>query len=218
MNPDLLLLYVIGDSISIQYGPHLEKYLAGQLRYQRKNGEAEALLNLNNPVGANGGDSSMVLAYLEGLAKSVSFQPNILAINCGLHDIKWDKAASKIQVSIEDYRKNLQAIVAIANGKKWDLVWIKTTSVVDAIHNKPTSALCRFHKNSHEYGQVEREVMEQAKIPVLDLQTFTDKLGTPEEVFCDHVHYTEPVREKQACYIAGWMSAYHGLKLARPRI
>ena len=60
-------VYIIGDSISIQYGPYLEKALKGIMTYARKEGEAESLLNLDNPQGANGGDSSMVLAYLHGL-------------------------------------------------------------------------------------------------------------------------------------------------------
>lgn len=57
-------LYVIGDSISIQYGPYLEADFRGVMGYPRKEGEEEALLNLDIPQGANGGDSSMVHAFL----------------------------------------------------------------------------------------------------------------------------------------------------------
>ena len=40
-------IYIIGDSISIQYGPHLEGYLKGVMAYSRKEGVDEALLNLD---------------------------------------------------------------------------------------------------------------------------------------------------------------------------
>ena len=49
--------YVIGDSISIQYGPYLESALGASWQYDRKSGDAEARKNLDIPIGANGGDS-----------------------------------------------------------------------------------------------------------------------------------------------------------------
>jgi len=60
-------LYVIGDSISMHYGPDLEAMLESVMAYSRKSGQEEALKNLDRPAGANGGDSSMVLAYLRAV-------------------------------------------------------------------------------------------------------------------------------------------------------
>jgi len=54
-------VHIIGDSISIQYGPYLAKYVAPHCQYSRKEGEVG---NMDVPNGANGGDSSMVLEYL----------------------------------------------------------------------------------------------------------------------------------------------------------
>jgi hypothetical protein len=64
-------IYVLGDSISMQYGPSLEAYLEGVISYSRKEGEEEALLNLDNPRGANGGDSGMVLTFLKAKCLSL---------------------------------------------------------------------------------------------------------------------------------------------------
>ena len=81
--------YVIGDSISIQYGPYLEAALAGTWQYARKEGDAEARLNLDIPIGANGGDSGRVLGFLSSWADSVTAPIyDLMLINCGLHDIK----------------------------------------------------------------------------------------------------------------------------------
>ena len=71
-------IFVIGDSISIQYGPYLQKALAPWCGYARKSGEEAALKNLDNPMGANGGDSSMVHDYVAEIVKDPDFQPDLL--------------------------------------------------------------------------------------------------------------------------------------------
>ena len=74
-------IYIIGDSISIHYGPYLQTYLDGVMEYSRKEGEEEALLNLDNPQGANGGDSAMVLSFLESKIDSGGIDADLLHIN-----------------------------------------------------------------------------------------------------------------------------------------
>jgi hypothetical protein len=41
---------------------------------------------------------------------------------------------------------------------------------------------------------------------VIDLHSFTANLGP--DLYIDHVHFPESIREKQAAYIAGWLDAY----------
>lgn len=41
-------------------------------------------------------------------------------------------------------------------------------------------------------------------VPAIDLFAFTRALGG-NEIFCDHVHFTETVRQLQAAYIAGYL-------------
>ncbi|NLF38107.1 SGNH/GDSL hydrolase family protein, partial [bacterium] len=81
-------IYILGDSISLHYGPYLKEYVRGVFAYARKEGDEEAMLNLDKPQGANGGDSSMVLAFLEGKAAHGGIKADYLLVNCGLHDIK----------------------------------------------------------------------------------------------------------------------------------
>ncbi len=57
-------LFVLGDSISIHYGPYLKRFVSSTYIYDRKRGESQALLDLDQPVGANGGNSRMVLEYI----------------------------------------------------------------------------------------------------------------------------------------------------------
>ena len=210
----LMKLYVIGDSISIQYGPYLKQYLAGVMNYARKEGEAEALLNLDNPQGANGGDSSMVLSFLKALAKSGSFDADLLLVNCGLHDIKRDPATGETQVSIADYESNLRSLVAVVRPMPAELVWIRTTPCDEKVHNRPGISFHRFLADCTKYNAVADHVMSEAGVPSIDLHTFTRNLGP--ELYCDHVHFHEHIREKQGAFIAGWLNGWQRRKCGQP--
>ena len=128
-------IYVIGDSISIQYGPYLQAYLQGLAEYSRKEEADEARLNLDNPQGANGGDSAMVLSFLKAKAESGGIDTDLLLINCGLHDIKTDPKTGARQVPICDYAANLRAIVQTVELMNLELIWIRTTPCDEKVHN-----------------------------------------------------------------------------------
>ncbi len=57
-------LFVIGDSISMHYGPYLESFLKNRFVYDRKRAKAGEKTDLDYPSGENGGDSRMVLGYI----------------------------------------------------------------------------------------------------------------------------------------------------------
>lgn len=54
-------VFVIGDSISIGYGPHLKAMLEGRLGYDRIRKADESSDDLDGPIGENGGDSTTAL-------------------------------------------------------------------------------------------------------------------------------------------------------------
>lgn len=195
-------LHLVGDSISIQYGPHLELHLAGRLGYSRKCGDHG---NLDQPQGANGGDSGMVLAYLRG-CRAAGLAWDALVINCGLHDIKTAPGTGQRQVPDDAYRANLEEIVLAARELAPRLVWIRTTPVVAAIHNARNSGFFRFEADQQRCNAIADAVMRAAGAPLIDLDGFTRSLGG-DEVFCDHVHFTEPVRALQAAFVAGSLQA-----------
>lgn len=209
-------IYVVGDSISIQYGPYLQAYLDGVMGYGRKEGEEEALLNLDNPQGANGGDSSMVLRFLASKAQAGGVDADLLLVNCGLHDLKRDPASGAYQVPIDAYRENLEAIVQTARAMPCTLVWIRTTPCDEAVHNHADMAFHRFAADCAAYNGVADQVMAAAGVPTIDLYTFTRNLG--EDLYCDHVHFHDHIREKQAAFIAGWLMAFTARESAGPSV
>ena len=59
-------IYVIGDSISIQYGTYLESQLKGIMEYSRKGGIEEASVNFDHKTGANGVMGVPTVVMLKG--------------------------------------------------------------------------------------------------------------------------------------------------------
>ncbi len=202
-------VYVIGDSISIHYGPYLERYLKGFMRYTRKEGVEQSLQNLDIPMGANGGDSSNVLAFLEYKIQSGGIDADALLVNCGLHDIKTNPATGAKQVPLGQYVKNLEKILAAAKKLKVRPVWIRTTPCDEKVHNREGMDFHRFSRDCIRYNAAADAVMHKHRIPAIDLYTFTMNLG--DDLYCDHVHFHEHIRKKQAAFIAGWLASYAGI-------
>jgi len=197
-------LFVLGDSISMHYGPFLETFVADRFTCTRK-GEKNADpgdLNLGNDI--NGGDSALVRKYLDArIARG--FKPDLLLLNCGLHDIKTDPASGAKQVSIIPYEENLMAISRLLQMAGIQTVWVRTTPVDETIHNRIVDAFWRFDQDVGAYNAVADAVFIAAGTPMIDLYGFTKALGG--HPFCDHVHFTEEVRRLQAAFIAGHLLA-----------
>lgn len=204
-NTPLPKVFVIGDSISLQYWPYLITSMQHIATLDRKQDNGQAYKNLDIPDGANGGDSRMVLAYLRLKIQDPSFKPDYMLLNCGLHDIKRNPQTNEIQVNEADYEKNMVEIIKILKNRNIQLIWMQTTPVVDSIHNKASSQFKRYSADVLKYNEISSAVCLQHKIPVIDLFHFTQQLGT--EQFIDHVHYKEPARALQAAYISGYLQA-----------
>jgi lysophospholipase L1-like esterase len=206
-------IYVFGDSISIQYGPYLAQYLNGLLAYRRKAAEEEELLDLDWPPTANGGDSSMALAFLKGRAALGGVEADLLLLNCGLWDLRTDPETGRKQVPIDAYHANLAALIALVREMGPALIWIRTTPCDEVVHNREGMGFYRFAADCEAYNRAADEVMRAHGVPIIDLYTFTHNLG--EDLYADHVHFKEHVREKQGAFIAGWLVA-HVLEGHRP--
>ncbi len=193
-------LFVIGDSISIQYGPYLKKEIEDIFNYDRKRGLADALKDLNSPIGANAGDSRMVLQYLrEEELKGVKY--DILLINCGLHDIRVDRKTSNHQVEIKEYEENIREIITLAKSMSNNVIWVGITPVIDEVHNIRDGGFFRFSRDVESYDEAAKQIMKDENIKVIDMFNFTRKLGL-KEIYFDHVHYKEHIRKLQGEFIS----------------
>jgi hypothetical protein len=187
-------LHVVGDSISIHYGPYLQTMLAGVMSYSRKTAPDGSLDDR-----ANGGDSSMVLDYLRALQPDRPF--DLLLINCGLHDIKREVTTHAVQVPLDCFEANLREILTEARRLAMRTIWIRTTPVIDERHNRLNTTFYRFEADVEAYNAAADRIMREHDITTINLFTFTRNLGP--DVYVDHVHYTDGVCAQQAAFIAG---------------
>lgn len=195
-------VFVLGDSISIHYGPYLKKIIEGNFNYDRKRGEDLALTDLDNLVGANGGDSAMVLEFLEGRGNKIG-KVDYLLLNCGLHDIKADRETKNKQIGLDEYRANLKRIATAAKELADEILWISTTPVNYHQHHEH-KGFDRYNEDVKDYNAAAEIIMKEESIKVIDLYSFTIKLE--KEPHYDGVHFKPEVSRLQAAFIAGFLS------------
>lgn len=208
--------FIIGDSISIGYDPYLHKYLKGKFRYLRKQGAKEALWNTGIQMGANGGDSSLVLKFLcsNHVHKEIP-EVDYLLFNCGLHDIKTDPVSKKKQTSLSKYKENILSILQGANKYADRVIWINTTPVNTARHNALCKDFFRYNKDVQTYNRVAQKIMQKNKIPIIDLNSLIRIRG--HNAYIDHVHFKEKIYKKQGRHIARFLLEQHYLDVSKKR-
>ncbi len=199
-------VFVIGDSISLNYGPYLEGMIKSKYNYSRKSNLEEAMEDLDKPIGANAGDSSMVLEYLEDeYNKGVKYE--ILLLNCGLHDIRVDRETKKIQIDEKAYEENLNKVIGLANKMAKKVFWVTTTPVCDEVHNKRKVGFLRYNKDVLKYNKIADNIMMDNGVSSIDLYTFTSTLG--KDIYVDHVHFKEDIVKLQSAFITGYLFALY---------
>lgn len=190
-------IFLMGDSISIHYGPYLIKYMEGTADIDQK--KIETLQG--KKFSRNGGDSRRVLNYLTAKLQQPGFNPDYIMLNCGLHDVGHDSITDKLQVPPDEYHKNLEDIFALIQKRKIGIIWVTTTPVVDSIHNSRTKHLRRYAADLEQYNDIAAEVCKRYNIRMIELHDFTLTLGPG--AYLDNVHYKEDIRPLQAAYISG---------------
>ena len=192
-------IFLLGDSISLHYNPILIPATADKYDWETKPGRAEALKNLDIPVDANGGTSKSVLSFLRDEEARDALHYDYLLFNCGLHDIVQAQKGGEMRVDAGNYHKNLTEIVELMLAHGIKPLWVSTTPVEDARHNKNPNFL-RFNTNVLLYNAIALEIMKKYGVPRINLYGFTAAIVG--EKYADHVHYIEPIRRMQAEFIA----------------
>ena len=203
--PELPRLFVLGDSISIQYGPFLKLSLQGIFDYSRKGEDADP--SDTSIKGQNGGSSSDVLEYLKTLpAKDVDRESWIL-LNAGLWDVRRHKETGAVKVPLQNYRANVRSMFELARAKGFGhICWVRTTHVDDAVHAaRATGDFTRSMADAELYNDVADEVCKECDVTTIDLGPASEGLGA--EAFKDHVHFTPEVSGRQGGLIAGVLLA-----------
>ena len=136
----------------------------------------------------NGGNSEKVRDHLQ--AWIVDQAPDLVHLNCGLHDIKTPSGATAKAVGIGAYRYNLERILRtlIAAGAR--VVWASTTPVNYAWHHA-NKDFDRYEADVRAYNEVAAEVAASHGVPVNDLHAIIMEAGRDILLLPDGVHFSE---------------------------
>ncbi len=154
-------ILLIGDSISIGYTLDVRRAL-------------KDVANVHRPRTNCGPTTKGVKELSAWLGKD---KWDVIHFNFGLHDLKWmgpngenlaepNKAGNQPQVSIGDYKKNLEIIVRALKKTGAVLIWRNTTPV-------PKGARGRVVGDSIKYNAVALEVMKRHEIHVDDMYRYS---------------------------------------------
>lgn len=175
--PGLPRVLLIGDSISIGYTLDVRRAL-------------KDVANVHRPL-TNCGPTTKGVKELSGWLGSDKW--DVIHFNFGLHDLKWmgpngenlaqpNQAGNQPQVSIEDYKKNLETIVRELKKTDAVLIWRNTTPV-------PKGARGRVVGDSLKYNAAALEVIKGHNIQVDDMYRYSlakqSQIQKPK-----NVHYT----------------------------
>jgi acyl-CoA thioesterase-1 len=140
---------LIGDSISIGYTLPVREALRGKANVHR--------------IPENGGPTSRGVEKIDAWLGDGTW--DVIHFNFGLHDLK--QIDGKHQVSLDDYTKNLDALVVRMLKTGATLVWASTTPVPDGNLNPP-----RLPADVVAFNEAAARVMKARGVRVDDLYAF----------------------------------------------
>lgn len=174
-DPKLPRVLLIGDSITMGYTPTLREML-------------KKVANVQHPT-ENCGASRRTVEHLDQYLGDKPW--DVIQLNCGIHDLTYLNAAgkvatpaegAKVQVPLDEYRANLEKIVARLEKTGAKLIWCTTTP----LRNPPAF---RLTDDVARYNEVALEVMQKHNIQVNDLNEQILKHGPSMWTF-DGVHFS----------------------------
>ena len=174
MSTSMKKLVLIGDSIRMGYENEVKKLLADKVE-------------IFAPV-ENGGNSRKVKSKLDEWV--IDQSPDILHINCGLHDIKREFGSGEVAVSLSEYKTNLQYILTAVSSKVETVIWATTTPVNSEWHRK-NKGFDRFSTDVSDYNQVSVSLSDDLGIHVNDLHQLIMNIGVNECLLLDGVHFNQ---------------------------
>jgi dienelactone hydrolase/lysophospholipase L1-like esterase len=192
---------LIGDSIRLGYAPRV---------VERLSKKAEVF----SPP-ENGGDSANVLAHLDEWV--LRRKPDVVHLNCGLHDLKRSKKDGSHQVEVDRYVENLRRIVArIREGSDAAIVFADTTPVLDDRHARRGADFDRTEADVRRYNDAAVALMIELGVPVHDLHGLIEQAGMKAMLGRDGVHYTAEGYDRLAGAVADCVLRQLTIRRYRP--
>jgi len=182
---------LIGDSIRMGYQSNVQKALTGL---------AEVWM-----PDINGGDSRNVLMHLNAWLETA--QPDVVHINCGLHDVKTPFETRIPIVLLPEYRLNVHEILTRLTRVVPVVLWA-TTTPVNTVWHHAVKEFDRFEEDVLDYNSAAQAVARSLEVPVNDLYNTVMTAGRDQLLLPDGVHFTAEGYRLLAAQVAAVLLPY----------
>ena len=198
---ELPKVVLVGDSIRLGYAPEVARRLSGKA--------------IVVSPSENCGDSANLLSHLDEWV--LRQKPDIVHLNCGLHDLKRSKADGHYQVELEKYGENLRRIVhRIRATTDAALVFADTTPILDERHSKRGAEFDRTEADVRRYNDKAFAIMGELGVPVDALHWVVEEGGAATMLGPDGTHYTPAGSERIAEAVADCVLRHLTVRRYRP--
>lgn len=169
---------LIGDSIRMGYEPFVREMLKR---------EADVWAPADNCS-----SSRCLMGHLDEWV--ISRQPDIVHMNCGLHDLAYKDAEGRPiahrQVPLEEYQDAVRAMLTNVRGQTSALVvWASSTPVNERWHIEK-KGFARYEADVEAYNQAATRAAKGLGIPINDLYSLVMREGRDQLLSPDGVHFT----------------------------
>ena len=121
----------------------------------------------------------------------IARRPDVVHLNCGLHDLRIERGRNERAVPLPRYRANLETIFRrIRNETDAVILWATTTPVNERWHRE-RKEFDRLESDVAAYNQAAAEVANRMEIPINDLYAVVMEHGRDTILSPDGVHYGE---------------------------
>jgi lysophospholipase L1-like esterase len=135
----------------------------------------------------NGGTSKNVLNHLDEWV--ITRQPEVLHINCGLHDLRKEFGQNTSAVPLDAYTDNVWTIMTrVKTETDAIVIWALTTPVNQEWHHK-RKGFDRFEADVAAYNTAAADIAGELDIVVNDLFTTVTSAGRHNLLLPDGVHF-----------------------------
>lgn len=197
LDPKLPNVLILGDSISIGYTRAVRRLLKGEANVRRP-------LSQRRDRPSNCGPTPRGLDNIDAWLGDTKW--DVIHFNWGLHDLCYrnpesqtqgnrDKVNGEQAVSPEEYRRNLEKLVARMKRTGAKLIWASTTIV-------PEGEAGRFVGDDAKYNAVAAQVMTEHGIPTDDLYAVSKDFAPKLFVGPGNVHFKREGYERLAESVA----------------
>ncbi len=180
---------LIGDSIRIGYQDGVCRRLASRAQVYGPS--------------SNGGTSRNILDHMdEWLGTN---KPDVIYINCGLHDLRREFGSEVSAVPLNEYAENVRSILQRLRKQTGAAVACALTTPVNQEWHHKNKPFDRFEADVTAYNLAAAGAANEAGVPVNDLFTVVMKNGRDELLQPDGVHFKPAGYEIIAEQVSGFI-------------